>query len=58
MTSRWDEFMKTEAFKDYYCIEVFQYITDESQRSRVIKEIDNCKTAEEAKAIIMKARGE
>ncbi len=57
MTSKWNEYMKSEGFKDYYCIEAYQYITEESARSEVIRKIEGAKSAEEAKAIIAKARG-
>lgn len=53
----WDEHMKTEGFKDYYIIECYQYITDELDRDVAIRSVESCKTHDEAKAVIAKARG-
>lgn len=57
MAAKWDEYMRLEGWKDYYLIEAYQYISDESRRSVVIKEIESAKNAEEAKEIIAKERG-
>lgn len=49
--------LELDYWKDYRIIEAYQYITDESERKKVIKEIEACRTAEEAKAVIDKVRG-
>jgi|GEM_PF-2875896 hypothetical protein len=56
MTAKWDEYMRLEGWRDYYVIEAYQYVADESRRSVVIKQIEGCRTADEAKAIIDKVR--
>jgi len=56
MTAKWDEYMRLEGWRDYYVIEAYQYIAIESERKKVIREIEACRTAEEAKAIIDKVR--
>jgi hypothetical protein len=56
MTAKWDEYMRLEGWRDYYVIEAYQYIAIESERKKVIKEIEACRTADEAKAIIDKVR--
>jgi hypothetical protein len=58
MTTKWDEYMKLEGFQEYYVIEAYQYVTDELERKKVIAQIEDSKNAEEAKAIIAKARRE
>lgn len=55
--SKWDDYIRTEGFKDYYCIEAYQYVVGMEERSLVIREIEASKTPEEAKAIIQRARG-
>jgi hypothetical protein len=56
MTAKWDEYMRLEGWRDYYVIEAYQYVAEESRRSKVIREIEACRTADEAKAIIDKVR--
>lgn len=56
MATKWDEYLKTEAWKDYYIIEAYQYIPDEVERDVAIMKIEASKTAEEAKDVIAKAR--
>jgi hypothetical protein len=56
MTGKWDDYMKTEGWKDYYIIEAYQYIPIEYEREAVIQKIECAKTAEEAKQIIADAR--
>jgi hypothetical protein len=56
MTAKWDEYMRLEGWRDYYVIEAYQYIAIESERKKVIREIEACRTAYEAKAIIDKVR--
>ena len=58
MTAKWDEYMRLEGWRDYYVIEAYQYVADESRRSVVIKQIEACRTAEEAKAVIDKVRAQ
>ena len=58
MSSKWDDYMRLESFKEYYIIECYQYIPIEVERIKVIRDIEQAKSAEEAKAIIQKARGE
>ena len=54
---KWDDYMELEGWKDYYCIEVFQYITDDAKRTEVMREIDNARTKQECESIIARARG-
>ena len=55
--TKWDDYMKLEGFKEYYIIEAYQYLPDEIERKRVIDQIEQAKSAAEAKAIIDEARG-
>lgn len=56
--AKWDEYMKSEGWKDYYVIECYQYIGDEHEREVAIAAVEASKTAEEAKAVIARAKGE
>ena len=58
MSGKWDEYMRLEGYKEYYIIEAYQYIPIESDRKKVIDDIEHAKDADEAKSIIAKARGE
>ena len=58
MTDKWDEYMKIEGWKYFYIIEAYQYIPIEEDREAVIQKIEASKTAEEAKAVIARAKGE
>ena len=51
-----DAGLELDYWKDYRIIEAYQYIAIESDRKKVIKEIEACRTAEEAKAVIDKVR--
>jgi hypothetical protein len=51
-----DAELELDYWKDYRIIEAYQYIAIESERKKVIREIEACRTAEEAKAIIDKVR--
>lgn len=56
-SKQWSDYMELEGWRDYYCIEVFQYVTDDAKRTEVMREIDNARTKEECQSIIAKARG-
>jgi hypothetical protein len=58
MTTKWDEYIKTEGWKDFYIIEAYQYIPDEVDRDVAIMKIEASQTAEEAKDVIAKAKEE
>jgi len=49
--------LELDYWKDYRIIEAYQYIAYESERKKVIREIEGCRTAEEAKDVIDKVRG-
>lgn len=51
-----DAGLELDYWKDYRIIEAYQYIAIESERKKVIREIEGCRTAEEAKAVIDKVR--
>lgn len=51
-----DAGLELDYWKDYRIIEAYQYIAYESERKKVIREIEACRTAEEAKAVIDKVR--
>ncbi len=51
-----DDYMKLEGWKDYFIIECYQYIPNDLDRSPVIRQIEACRTADEAKAVIDKVR--
>jgi hypothetical protein len=53
-----DAGLELDYWKDYRIIEAYQYIAYESERKKVIKEIEACRTAEEAKAIIDRVRAQ
>ena len=53
-----DAGLELDYWKDYRIIEAYQYVADESERKKVIKEIEACRTAEEAKAVIDKEKAE
>jgi len=48
--------LELDYWKDYCIIEAYQYIAIESERKKVIRQIEACRTADEAKAIIDKVR--
>ena len=50
--------LELDYWKDYRIIEAYQYIPIESDRKKVIDDIEHAKDADEAKSIIAKARGE
>jgi hypothetical protein len=52
-----DAGLELDYWKDYRIIEAYQFIANESERKKVIRQIEACRTAEEAKAIIDKVRG-
>ena len=49
--------LELDFWKDYRIIEAYQYVAIESERKKVIRQIEACRTADEAKAIIDKVRG-
>jgi hypothetical protein len=51
------EYMRLEGWKDYCCIEAYQFIPDELDRSVAIRKIEAARTVEDAKAVIAEARG-
>jgi hypothetical protein len=54
---KFDDYLKSEAWKDYYVIECYQYIGDEQEREVAIAAVEASKTADEAKAVIARAKG-
>jgi hypothetical protein len=52
----WDLYIRTEGFKEYHIIECYQYIANESERKKVIRQIEACRTPDEAKAVIERVR--
>ena len=51
-----DAGLELDYWKDYRIIEAYQYIAIESERKKVIREIEACRTADEAKAVIDRVR--
>ena len=45
-----DDGLELDYWKDYRIIEAYQYIAIESERKKVIRQIEECRTADEAKA--------
>ena len=56
--AKFNDYLDSEAWKDYYTIEAYQYIPDVQERDLVVAEIEKTKTASEAKAIIAKYKGD
>jgi hypothetical protein len=48
--------LELDYWKDYRIIEAYQFIANESERKKVIRQIEACRTADEAKAVIDKVR--
>jgi hypothetical protein len=48
--------LELDYWKDYRIIEAYQYIANESERVKVIEEIEACHSADECRAVIEKAR--
>jgi hypothetical protein len=53
--SKTNDFLRLDACKDYYCIEVFEKFADQDKITELIRKIEASKSAGEAKEIIESA---